>query len=477
MATDDDDTWCDDMLDDGDESGDDVLDVDESDSFDDVNESNEESSSKVLTSGQVVEVLFKELREVQNIIQIPMTSVRILLNHFKWDKQKLYERYYLESCSEKIFEEAKVLSPSKIEALAARTMDASSTDCEICFLPLPDSSKAGLECGHLFCTECWKEYLETKIVQDGVSLSIQCPSGDCQVLVNDAAVLQLLQDSEHATKYELLITNNLVECNGLMRWCPAPNCHNAVHVGSGGMQEIRCTCGHRYCYACAEDWHGPVSCATLRKWAKKCADDSETVNWINANTKECPKCNNPIEKNGGCNHMTCRKLTCGYDFCWICLGPWRNHNYSGCNKYDPAKENSKESSRSWLKKYLFYYERYKAQLDSRKLEHRLYDVMSEKMEQMMQLGENRMDTKYLLKAVDTLNDCRVTLMNTYIFAYYLKKNNHSEIFEGNQRDLESSTEMLSEYMEQEIPTDNLDEVRKNLDEIKEKVTNKLRWVI
>ena len=78
----------------------------------------------------------------------------------------------------------------------------------------------------LICNpDCWKEYLETKIVQDGVSLSIQCPSGDCQVLVNDATVLELLKDSEHATKYELLITNNLVECNGLMRWCPAANCN------------------------------------------------------------------------------------------------------------------------------------------------------------------------------------------------------------------------------------------------------------
>ena len=27
-----------------------------------------------------------------------------------------------------------------------------------------------------------------------------------------------------------------------------------------------------------------------RMWLKKCEDDSETANWINANTKDCPKC-------------------------------------------------------------------------------------------------------------------------------------------------------------------------------------------
>ena len=44
---------------------------------------------------------------------------------------------------------------------------------------------------------------------------------------------------------------------------------------------------------------------------KKCSDDSETFNWISAHTKECPKCSYPTEKNGGCNHMTCKK--CRYE--------------------------------------------------------------------------------------------------------------------------------------------------------------------
>lgn len=48
----------------------------------------------------------------------------------------------------------------------------------------------------------------------------------------------------------------------------------------------------------------------LKKWIKKTNDDSETSNWISANTKECPKCNVTIEKNGGCNHMVCRNNNC-----------------------------------------------------------------------------------------------------------------------------------------------------------------------
>ncbi len=33
--------------------------------------------------------------------------------------------------------------------------------------------------------------------------------------------------------------------------------------------------------------------------------------------KPCPNCFSPIEKNGGCHHMTCTQ--CGVHYCWDCL--------------------------------------------------------------------------------------------------------------------------------------------------------------
>lgn len=43
-----------------------------------------------------------------------------------------------------------------------------------------------------------------------------------------------------------------------------------------------------------------------KQWQRKCSDDSETANWLNTNTKPCPKCQNQVEKNGGCNLVVCR---------------------------------------------------------------------------------------------------------------------------------------------------------------------------
>lgn len=75
--------------------------------------------------------------------------------------------------------------------------------------------------------------------------------------------------------------------------------------------------------------------------------------------------------------------------------------------------------------------------------------------------------QFLKKAVDILCQCRQTLMCTYVFAYYLKKNNQSMIFEDNQKDLESATEKLSEYLERDITSE-------NLHDIKQKVQDKYR---
>ena len=50
-------------------------------------------------------------------------------------------------------------------------------------------------------------------------------------------------------------------------------------------------------------------------------------------------------------------------------------------------------------------------------------------------------------------------MYTYAFAFYLKKNNHTLIFEDNQRDLEMATEMLSEYLERDITSSTINDMK------------------
>lgn len=103
-----------------------------------------------------------------------------------------------------------------------------------------------------------------------------------------------------------------LQCNRLLRWCPSADCSYAVKVVYVESRPVACKCGHIFCFECGENWHDPVLCRYLKKWIKKCDDDSETSNWIAANTKECPKCNVTIEKDGGCNHMVNKTHKCHF---------------------------------------------------------------------------------------------------------------------------------------------------------------------
>ena len=60
---------------------------------------------------------------LSNALQIPVTTARILLQHFKWDRERLIERYYGSGDIDKIFEEAHCVKPDAALAGAGAAVD------------------------------------------------------------------------------------------------------------------------------------------------------------------------------------------------------------------------------------------------------------------------------------------------------------------------------------------------------------------
>ena len=98
-----------------------------------------------------------------------------------------------------------------------------------------------------------------------------------------------------------------------------------------------------------------------------------------------------------------------------------------------------------------------------KLDYELYARTEKKMEDMQTSSElSWIEVQFLKKAVDTLCQCRMTLKWTYAFAFYLQKDNMTEIFECNQKDLEMATEQLSGLLEKPIERDKISELKQNV---------------
>ena len=113
-----------------------------------------------------------------------------------------------------------------------------------------------------------------------------------------------------------------------------------------------CDAGHSVCLLCREEGHAPCTCDDWKKWTATIESEMEAAGvskksgasldkvadtlWLHANTKKCPKCSASIEKDEGCNHMTCSN--CAHDFCWMCMKDWSLHSqasggYFQCNRF------------------------------------------------------------------------------------------------------------------------------------------------
>lgn len=164
----------------------------------------------------------------------------------------------------------------------------------------------------------WTQHFIVKI-NEGQSKRIRCMAHKCNSICDEAVVRTLLsrEHPDMAEKYERFLLESYIEDNKRVKWCPsAPHCGNAIRVEDDDLCEVECSCGLQFCFNCLSEAHSPCSCLMWELWAKKCRDESETVNWITVHTKPCPKCHKPVEKNGGCNLVSC---ICGQAFWWVFL--------------------------------------------------------------------------------------------------------------------------------------------------------------
>jgi ariadne-1 len=88
-------------------------------------------------------------------------------------------------------------------------------------------------------------------------------------------------------KFHGFLLDSFVNDSKTSVWCPQPGCGLAVDSATAAGQGKFVTCGqgHSFCLECKHEAHAPASCDCVKKWLQKCDDDSETFNWLAANTQ------------------------------------------------------------------------------------------------------------------------------------------------------------------------------------------------
>jgi hypothetical protein len=194
-----------------------------------------------------------------------------------------------------------------------------------------------------------KRYITLRICEKGDAAALQCPGLGCAKPAREAELAVLGLDPPVLARLDRL---RILARDPDARACPrcdtivtsiadsrAPHHDDAVagpDTGGGsangrGARRMVCTeCKHAFCA-----WHGDAHGDSLRACMafrlRHAFGDTRAKWYLARRTQLCPnpQCSVRIEKNGGCNHMTCSQ--CRAAWCWVCRGNLRYDHQSWWN--------------------------------------------------------------------------------------------------------------------------------------------------
>ncbi|TFK26234.1 hypothetical protein FA15DRAFT_755248 [Coprinopsis marcescibilis] len=219
-------------------------------------------------------------------------------------------------------------------------------DCLICFEKIEwDDGARMKECEHSFCKSCASGHVVSKL-QEG-EFPIFCPVCFCdrdrkgpRGVVDEALMFELDLSQKDQDKYvELQMAQVSITLD-----CPA--CKKSMQIAREDYLAepfIVCPlppCKKRFCRACQL-----LVAGTETQHA--CKIDEALDELMKANGwRYCPGCKTPVQKESGCNHMTCRTPGCSAHFCYTCgemiwdatytntLGLEISNHYKKCSQFD-----------------------------------------------------------------------------------------------------------------------------------------------
>ncbi|KAI1745528.1 hypothetical protein F4680DRAFT_105561 [Xylaria scruposa] len=200
------------------------------------------------------------------------------------------------------------------------------------------------------CTQCVTMWVQRSVDERGTRITCpQCP------LELDYFEIKEVADEATFRRYETLVLSRLLEQESTFEWCAHACGSGQLHPAAADEPIMTChNCKKRTCVVHKLPWHPGVTCrefdellaqaeesgqsqhkkitslesqerlleeqraqAAFESVLQRAKDEAASREEARRMSKPCPKCQFDIEKDGGCDKMTCSK--CDHAFCWICL--------------------------------------------------------------------------------------------------------------------------------------------------------------
>jgi len=182
----------------------------------------------------------------------------------------------------------------------------STKNCTICFNKRPTSSfvrcTSKCTCTPNYCKDCILKYIKSKLIKN--LEQIKCFS--CNTVFEISDLKKISQ--EMADRYTHLLDMAWMEKQPEFFWCAHKGCGSGQLVEGLNPKNMKgvfftcCKCKRKTCCFHKVPLHEGLSCDEYQLQIES-SETSKTMYWIRKMTKSCPKCNQPIEKNGGCDHV------------------------------------------------------------------------------------------------------------------------------------------------------------------------------
>ena len=204
------------------------------------------------------------------------------------------------------------------------------TSCIFCIEDFDENEiiNPALDCTKHAHGKCLSTYIEHELNNN--RFPIKCPlctdaySHDINYkIIYDCLILN---DKEKlAIKLENMSLNRLSETNpDEVSFCPTPGCSYMCFYDINEYHLDCPLCKKSYCLKCKTEWHQDITCEEYqqnKKYEENMTEEDKLnekkfEDYVRGNRcKQCPKCKRWVEKNRGCDHITC---PCGTHFCYKC---------------------------------------------------------------------------------------------------------------------------------------------------------------